>query len=166
MTGEQWRGWAARIAVVAAAVVVFAALSKLWTFANADDPDVVDQGSIARVAVSACAQLRETTAASAVPATAPIPRRVGAINAQNDAVTELITRMQALGSDRLKADQPAARWVEDWQRLVAARDDYARSLASGKPRPLKLPVIDGRPLVERLNTVGLNCRVPLVLLSP
>lgn len=166
MTGEHWRVWGARIAVVVAAVVVFVALSKLWTFANADDPDVVEQGAIARVASAACAQLRETAAASAVPATAPIPRRVGAINAQNDAVTELITRMRALGERQLEADQPAARWVEDWQRLVTARDAYARSLAAGKPAPLDLPTIDGKPLVERLNTVGLNCRVPLVLLAP
>jgi hypothetical protein len=166
MTGERWRVWGARIAVVVAALVVFVALSKLWTFANADNPTVVEQGTIARVASSACAQMRESTAAAAVPATAPIPRRVGAINAQNDAVTELITRMQALGEQRLEADQPAAQWVEDWQRLVTARDAYARSLAAGKPTPMEFPTVDGKPLVERLNNVGLNCRVPLVLLAP
>jgi hypothetical protein len=166
MTGEQWRKWGARIAVVVAAAVVFVALSKLWTFANADDPDVVEQGAIARVASSACATMRDSAAASAVASTAPLPRRVGAINAQNDAVTELITTMQALGDQQLEADQPAAQWVEDWQRLVTARDAYARSLASGKPKPLDLPTIDGKTLVERLNNVGLNCRVPLVLLAP
>ena len=166
MTGEQWRPWAARIAVVVAAVVVFVALSKLWTYANADDPDVVEQGAITRMASAACAQMRESTAAAAVAPTAPIPRRVGAINAQNDAVVELITAMQTLGAERLQADQPAAEWVEDWHRLVTARDAYARSLAAGKPKPMNLPTIDGKPLVERLNNVGLNCRVPLVLLAP
>ena len=166
MTGEQWRAWAARIAVVVAGVVVFVALSKLWTFATEDDPYVVEQGAISRVASAACAQMRESTAASAVAATAPIPRRVGAINAQNDAVVELITTMQALGTEQLEADQPAAEWVEDWQRLVTARDAYARSLAAGKPKPMNLPTIDGKPLVERLNNVGLNCRAPLVLLAP
>jgi hypothetical protein len=29
-----------------------------------------------------------------------------------------------------------------------------------------LPTIDGKGLVDRLNNVGLNCRVPLVLLAP
>ena len=166
MTGEQWRPWAARIAVVVAAVVVFVALSKLWTYANADDPDVVEQGAITRMASAACAQMRESTAAAAVAPTAPIPRRVGAINAQNDAVVELITAMQTLGTKQLEADQPAAQWVEDWQRLVTARDAYARSLAAGKPKPMSLPTIEGKTLVERLNNVGLNCRVPLVLLAP
>lgn len=165
MTGEQWRVWGARIAVVVAAVVVFVALSKLWSFANADDPQVVEQGAIARLASSACAQMRESTAAAAVATTAPIPRRVGAINAQNDAVVELITTMQTLGSEQLEADQPAAQWVEDWQRLVAARDAYARSLAAGKPKPMELPTINGKTLVERLNNVGLNCRVPRILLA-
>ena len=166
MTGEQWRLWGARLAVVVAAVGVFVALSRLWTFANADDPALVEQGSIAKLASSACAQMREAAVASAVATTAPIPRRVGAINAQNDAVVELITRMQSLGEQRLEADQPAAQWLEDWQRLVSARDAYARSLAAGKPKPMTLPTIDGKPLVERLNNVGLNCRVPLVLLAP
>ena len=49
---------------------------------------------------------------------------------------------------------------------MTARDAYARSLAAGKPKPLNLPTIDGKTLVERLNNVGLNCRVPLVLLAP
>ncbi|TPG17133.1 hypothetical protein EAH86_10220 [Pedococcus bigeumensis] len=166
MTGEQWRAWSARIAVVVAAVVVSVALSRLWTYANADDPDLIEQGSIARAASSACAAMRDSAAASAVASTAPIPQRVGAINAQNDAVTELIATMNQLGPDRLQADQPADQWLEDWQRLVSARDAYARSLAAGKPKPMVLPTIDGKGLVDRLNNVGLNCRVPLVLLAP
>ena len=64
------------------------------------------------------------------------------------------------------ADQPAVAWLQDWRRLIAARDAYARSLAAGKPKPMELPVVDGRGLVERLNGVGLNCRVPLALLAP
>ena len=166
MTGEQWRAWAARVAVVLAAVVVAIALSRLWSFANADDPAVVEQGDIARTAASACAQMRDSAAGAAVATTAPIAQRVGAINAQNDSVVRLITTMNQLGEDRLESDQPAARWLEDWQRLVSARDGYARSLAAGTPRPMALPTIDGEGLVARLNDVGLNCRVPLVLLAP
>jgi hypothetical protein len=166
MTGEKWRAWAARVAVVVAAVVVFIALSRLWTYANTDDPDLIEQGAIARTAASACAVMRDSAAAAAVATTAPIPQRVGAINAQNDAVTELVSAMNKLGPERLESDQPAGQWLEDWQRLVSARDAYARSLVAGKPKPMVLPIIDGRGLVERLNNVGLNCRVPLVLLAP
>lgn len=166
MSGEQWRAWTARVAVVVAGVVVFVALSRLWTFANTDDPTLIENGAIARVAASACARMRDTASATAVATTAPIPQRVGAINAQNDAVVDLVTTMNGIGRARLEADQPAAEWLEDWQRLVSARDAYARSLAAGKPTPMALPTIGGRGLVERLNNVGLNCRVPLVLLAP
>jgi hypothetical protein len=166
VTGEQWRAWSARVAVVVAGVLVFVALSRLWTFANADDPALIENGTIARVAASACARMREAAASTAVAATAPVSQRVGAINAQNDAVVELVTTLSRLGRARLDADQPAAQWLEDWQRLVAVRDAYARSLAAGKPKPMALPTIHGRGLVERLNSVGLNCRVPLVLLAP
>ncbi len=166
MTGEQRRSWAAGIAVLVAAVAVVVALTRLWSFATTDDPTVVEQGEIARTAATACAQMRESAAAAAVATTAPIPQRVGAINAQNDAVVSLITTMNQLGGQRLEADRPASRWLDDWQRLVSARDAYARSLAAGKPTPMLLPTIDGQGLVERLNTVGLNCRVPLVLLAP
>jgi hypothetical protein len=152
--------------VVVAAALVFVALSRLWTYANTDDPNLVEQGTIARTAASACAVMRNAAAAAAVATTAPISQRVGAINAQNDAVTELVATMNELGAKRLESDQPANQWLEDWQRLVAARDAYARSLAAGRPTPMTLPTIDGRGLVDRLNNVGLNCRVPLVLLAP
>jgi hypothetical protein len=166
MTGEKWRPWAARVAVVVAAVVVAVALSKLWSFANTDDPALIEDGAIARTATTACARMRDSAAAAAVATTAPVRQRVGAINAQNDAVVELVTTMNRLGAHRLQSDQPASQWLEDWERLVAARDAYARSLATGRPKALALPTIDGKPLVDRLNDVGVSCRVPLVLLGP
>jgi hypothetical protein len=166
MAGERWRLWAARTAVVVAGVVVVVALSRLWSFANQDDPTKVEHSDIAALAGLACAQMRDAVAAAAVSTSAPISQRVGAINAQNDAVIDLVTRIQALGDEKLAADQPVTAWLQDWRRLVAVRDGYARSLAAGKPKPMELPVIDGRELVDRLNNVGLNCRVPHVLLGP
>lgn len=166
MAGQRWRWWAARVGVVLAAAVVAVSLSRLWAYANRDDPAVVEQPDIVAVGGAACSQMRDAAAAAAVATTAPLPQRVGAINAQNDAIVTLVTRMESMGSDVLAADQPAAQWVEDWQRLVAARDAYARALAAGKPTPLAVPTIDGRSVVERLNNSGINCRVPLVLLSP
>jgi hypothetical protein len=160
------RVWGARVAVVLAVVVVAVSFSRLWGFANTDDPRQIEDSAITRTAATACAHMRDSAAAAAVGTTAPVQQRVGAINAQNDAVVELITTMQQLGTQRIDHDQPAAQWLDDWQRLVTVRDGYARSLAVGKPRPLVLPVIDGTTLVDRLNNVGANCRVPLVLLAP
>ena len=166
MAGERWRVWAARTAVVVAGVVVFLSLTRLWSYANEDDPAKVEDSDIARVVSVACARMRDSVAAAAVSTSAPMKQRVGAINAQNDAVVELVAAVEALGEERLLADQPAWSWLEDWDRLVAARDGYARALAAGKPKPLQLPIIDGQDIVDRLNGVGVNCRVPLSLLAP
>lgn len=166
MATPRWRLWGARVTVVLALVAVGVALSRLWSFATSDNPALIGNPDIAAVASVACAQMRESTAAVAVGPSATLQQRVGAINAQDDAVMELVARMRWLGEARLASDQPAPGWVQDWERLVAARDAYARQLASGKPARLSLPTVDGRPLVDRLNDVGLNCRVPRVLLAP
>ena len=52
------------------------------------------------------------------------------------------------------------------ERAAPALVACIRSLAAGKPKPMELPTIEGRTLVQRLNNVGLNCRVPLLLLAP
>jgi hypothetical protein len=167
MAGERWRSWAARAAVVVAGALVAVSLMRLWAYANRDNPLVIENPDVARVANAACAALRDEAAAAAVATTAPIAQRVGAINAQNDAVTQLVATVDRLvAPEAIAQDRPAATWLADWQRLVVVRDGYARSLASGHPTPMAMPTIDGRSLQERLNDVGLNCRVPPVLLAP
>ena len=167
MAGQRWRIWVAGVAVVVGAAVVSLSLMRLWAYANTDDPTIVENPDVARVATAACAAMRDQAAAAAVATTAPISQRVGAINAQNDAVTELVARVnQLVDASEIQHDQPAAAWLEDWQRLVRVRDAYAQSLASGHPKPMAMPVLDGQTLQDRLNNVGLNCRVPLVLLAP
>lgn len=152
--------------MVVAGVVVAVALMKLWAFANTDDPDVIESSVVTRTIAVACAAMRDSVSSAAVPTSAPRNQRVGAVNAQDDAVVEMLTQVRALGPAVLDAYHPAAVWMQDWERLVAARDTYARSLTTGRPRPLSLPVVDGHGLVERLNGVGVNCRVPLALLAP
>jgi hypothetical protein len=167
MARERWRVWTAGAAVVVAAAVVSVSLMRLWAYANTDNPAIIENPDVARVANAACAAMRDEAAAVAVATTAPIPQRVGAINAQNDAVTELVVTVgRFVRPEELQHDRPAAAWLEDWQRLVRVRDAYAQSLASGHPKPMAMPVLDGQTLQERLNDVGLNCRVPLVLLAP
>ena len=157
----------ARGAVVVAVAVVVVSMDKLWSYANTDNPVVVERSALVNVANAACAQMRDAAASAAVGTAAPIRQRVGAINAQNDAVTQMVSTIRRLvPADQLSADAPAEDWLADWGRLVRQRDAYARSLAAGKPTPLRLPVLDGRGLEERLNNVGLNCRVPVVLLAP
>jgi hypothetical protein len=162
-----WRSGLARGAVVVAVALVVLSLDKLWSYANTDNPKVVEQSRVVGVANAACAQMREAAAAAAVGTAAPIGQRVGALNAQNDAVTQMVSVIRRLvPADQLSGDQPVEQWLDDWGTLVQERDAYARSLATGNPTPLVMPVVGGRSLADRLNNVGLNCRVPTVLLAP
>jgi hypothetical protein len=154
------------VAVVVAGGTVAVVLLQLWAFAHVDNPAVIEQSAIVRTATSRCAAMRDAAATAAVGTAASIQQRVGAINAQNDAVTDLVTAIRALGPRVIDADAPTSRWIQDWERLVAARDAYARSLASGHPKPMRLPTVEGTPLLDRLNDVGVSCRVPLALLAP
>ena len=165
-TGARWRAWAARVAVVVGGATVAVVLLQLWSYAHVDNPALIERSVIVRTATSRCAAMRDSAAAAAVGTAASIPQRVGAINAQNDAVTDLVTAIRALGPKVIAADAPTERWIQDWERLVAARDAYARSLASGHPTPMRLPTVEGTPLLDRLNDVGISCRVPLALLAP
>ena len=167
MAVSAWRVWLARGAVVVAVVVVVLSLDRLWGYANTDDVTVIEQPELVTVANAACARMLEATATAAVATSATISQRVGAINAQDDAVTEMVSTIRRLvPADHLSADQPADQWLEDWGRLVKERDAYARSLAAGEPKEIVMPVVDGQSLEDRLNDVGLNCRVPRVLLAP
>lgn len=167
MTVPAWRVWLARGAVVVAVAAVVLSLDKLWGYANTDDVGVVEQSQIVTVANAACARMLASTASAVVATSATISQRVGAINAQDDAVTEMVSTIRRLvPADHLSADQPADRWLDDWGRLVRERDAYARSLAAGRPTVMVMPVVGGQGLEDRLNGVGLNCRVPRVLLAP
>jgi len=167
MAVAAWRSWLAGGAVVVAVALVVVSLDKLWSYANTDNPAVVEQSRVVGVANAACARMRDATAAAAVGTAAPIGQRVGALNAQNDAVTQMVSTIRRLvPADQLSSDQPVERWLDDWGILVRERDAYAHSLATGKPTSLAMPVVGGRSLADRLNNVGLNCRVPFVLLAP
>jgi hypothetical protein len=169
VAGERWRVWAARISVVVAAVVVSLSLHWLWAYANADDPAVIDNPVVVRAVDMACAVMRQTTAAEALGTGDPIGARVAAINAENAAVEQMVTTIRdGVPEATLVRDQPSLQWLQEWQQLVASRQQYARSLAtgSGSPTPLVVPVVEGKSLVERLGSVGVDCAVPRVLLAP
>lgn len=165
--GERWRVWAARISVVGAAVVVAVSLNWLWGYATADDPTLIDNPVVVRAVDGACAVMRQTTAAEALGIADPIGARVAAINAENLAVEQMVATIRdRVPEATLGRDQPSLQWLQDWQLVVASRQQYARSLATGSPKPMVVPVVAGKSLVDRLGSAGVNCGVPRVLLAP
>jgi hypothetical protein len=77
----------------------------------------------------------------------------------------MVTRVSGLGADALREDRPAERWLADWKSLIAARETFADDLAAGRNPSFRLPASDGVPITDRMNSVGLNCRVPVQLVD-
>ncbi|HEY7718463.1 MAG TPA: hypothetical protein VH915_06865 [Pedococcus sp.] len=160
----RWRHRVAVASVLLALAVVGTTLTGLWRFATQDRPDVVDQPTVVRTANAACLIMRKAVhRLSAVPE-AGIAHRAAAIRAQNDEVLLMVDRIRALGYDLVSGDLPLQTWLNDWERLVGARESYAASLLAGRPRQLTLPEDGGgEPVTTRMNSVGLDCTVPLEL---
>ena len=160
----RWRHQVAVASVLLALAVVSVTLAGLWRFAAQDRPEVVDQPTVVRTANAACLIMRKAVHSLAAVPEAGIGHRVAAIRAQNDEVLLMVDRIRALGYDLVSGDLPLQTWLNDWERLVGARESYAASLLAGRPRQLALPEDgDGEPITTRMNTVGLDCTVPLEL---
>jgi hypothetical protein len=167
VAGERWRVWAARISVVLAAVLVALSLNWLWEYANADDPAVIDDPVVVRAVDGACAVMRQATATAAVGIADPVSARVAAINTENVAVEQMIATIRdRVPEATLVRDQPSLRWLQEWRLLVASRQQYARALATGSPKPMVVPTVEGKSLIDRLGSVGVDCGVPRVLIAP
>ncbi|MGY0002308.1 hypothetical protein [Micromonospora sp. I033] len=156
-------GWwvlgAVLVAVIAVGgVVVFCA--GLWTYANHDRPELIDNPPVSDVAESACATMHATVASKAAPPGAPVDAQVRAIRAQNAAVTAMVAQVRDLDRDLLADDRPTDAWLADWETLVEARERYAADLAAGRRPHFVVPTADGEPLPDRMNSVGLTCEVP------
>lgn len=163
-TAGRWVVGAVLILVVAVGgVVVFCA--GLWTYANHDRPELIDNPPVSEVAESACATMRATVAAQAAPPGAPVDARVRAIREQNAAVTAMVAQVRGLDRDLLADDRPTNLWLADWETLVEARERYAADLAAGGRPHFVVPTADGEPLTQRMNSVGLICEVPPQLLD-
>jgi hypothetical protein len=164
MVGQRWRHWAAVVAVVVGLAVVGVTLTALWRYATRDRPDVVDQPIVVRTTNVACLVMRKTVHELAPPPEAPIAARLAAVEAQNVAVADMLSRIRALGPEQVTGDAPLTSWLSDWESLLRVREVYAASLRAGKPKPLRVPTdAEGEPITTRMNDVGLDCTVPLEL---
>jgi hypothetical protein len=137
---------------VALAVVVLSVVGFL-IYAQHDRPKFIQNRVVVEAAESACAAMtREVRAVVEEP--------VQAIRARNDAVIAMIDAVRAVGEDRIEDDRPTAAWLDDWRTLVDARARYADDLAAGRDPEWAVPVVDERPITERMIMVQLDCAVP------
>ncbi|MEH1165303.1 hypothetical protein V6V47_07940 [Micromonospora sp. CPCC 205539] len=165
--GRQGRGGTVAWIVVGATIVGVLALgcvgvsvAGFWMYANHDRIELIDSPQVSEVAERACASMRATVVATAVSPGATPAARVRSLREQDTAVTAMVAQVRSLGSDRLRDDLPTTDWLTDWESLVAARERYADALSAGGDPHFEVPTADGRPIVDRMNRVGLTCEVP------
>ena len=146
-------------------VLFMIVMGTLWAggpifFADRDDPTAIDYKAVRTTVDASCTQLRADLAA--VPAGAAPADRA---EAENRAVEQFTGRIRALGPDALAKDEPVARWLSDWEQIVAARRQAVRDGSQ-----FRAPVSDGAPINVRMFALvraGLRqCDVPPALLSP
>lgn len=143
-----------------------AAATYLALNAERDIPGFIDDERVIEVAVEECRLMTSTV--EGLPMEGSPRQRLGAMADQNEAVTTMVERIRELGAEVREGDRPLARWLADWETLVAERDDYLRLQRRGVEADFALPeTSDGDPITERMNTAGIDvCDVPKVLLRP
>lgn len=146
-----------------AATAVCGVLIAIW--GAEDAPDLIENESIRRVIGAECDRMTKIVDGLQVAGT---PRHQAAIIVQQDkAVQHMIDAVDALGHDLLKSDQPTEKWIADWVRLIALRDEFARQRALGREPEFQEPTdLDGRPILDRMAFAADNCQMPDALLDP
>ena len=125
-------------------------------------PDHLDVEPVRSTAAAACTQLRvDVDALPPLPPTATPGQRQERVGDQLQLLDRLVAQVRAVGPEALAADEPALDWLEDWAALRRARQAWADAGATG---PFTLPLVDGRPLPDRMASVGVEpCLVPTAL---
>ncbi|MGJ7440522.1 hypothetical protein [Aquipuribacter sp. MA13-6] len=136
-----------------------------WVYANHDRIGWIDDPVVADAAEQACARLHADLDDVPVTDGAPDAQQAAEIQTQNDIVLEMGEDVRSLGERRLSRDIPSQAWLEDWEDLVESRETYADNLLAGGDPELLLPTVDDVPIIERMESVVLDCDVPLALLN-
>lgn len=127
-------------------------------YAGHDRYELLDSDKTIDVLGPACRRMQERMmriSAQDLPSLERIERENAAIDAM---VSELLAQRDVLDDDK-----PLGSWLEDWARLVRARQDFVETGDFEMPRD-----DDGLPLVTRMNELVEfdlpECRVPASLI--
>jgi len=139
-----------KTAIVVVSLVGFVGSLYLYAVASGDAHDAfsLDDDRIWEAARVGCVGVTQAL-------TEPGSDRQTRITSGNVAIEQLIVGVNALGHDRLAADEPSVDWLDDWERLAVARTAFGKSLVDGKTvSSLEIPEVDGHPITERMISVA------------
>jgi hypothetical protein len=138
------------IVVPVTLVSVSVIIGALWTigpyfYEDRDYRGSIDSPEVRRTAASACKEMQQHLKAH------------GAAQA-TEAGEAMVARIRALGTETLRKDIPTEAWLDDWDRLLAAK-------RAGRPEPR----VDGVRISRRMDDLVKDlqvCEVPPELLPP
>ncbi|MET0468936.1 MAG: hypothetical protein ABWZ87_09350 [Aeromicrobium sp.] len=160
----RWK-WVAVLAGLLGLVASGAMLTFVIVVGNEDFPGVIDDEKLTDTVAETC-RLMTRTVASMPPVGTP-EGRAATVADQNRAVEQMVRSIRSQRAAEIRDDRPAELWLRDWDRLIEARNDYARALLRDPNASLELPVdADGHDITERMDDVWVGdsaCRVPEAL---
>lgn len=144
----RWRWVAAGVTVVVAAAWGFA----LWYSLERSGPEPLDPDA-AEALAAAC---RETLGALArLPQLEPdasTRERLARLEAEAPYFEGLLARGRSVAAAVDRGADALEAWLDDWEALLAARDDFAAALARSNARRLVVPTDGrGRPVTVRMD---------------
>lgn len=133
-----------------------------------DAPGLIDDADLTSIIGDACELM--TTTVESMPVSGSPRQQAETIENQDTAVTVMLNQIERGHGELIRADRPAQQWLDDWDRLLAARDRFRRELLRQGESNFVAPADSaGRPLHKRMEDVWLGdavCTVPPSLLWP
>lgn len=156
--------WVAVGASVVSAIAVAALVTSLVIAGGSDLPASIDEPEIIDAVDAGCSSL--TAGVEGVEVDGLSVDRPSRIEAQTAVLRDVVAGWRGLDADLRASDEPFDDWLDDWDRLVAARDAYVEELRSNTNALFEVPEVDGEPIDERMDAVMTGCPVPNTLLNP
>ena len=159
------------VAAIVGGVVGLSTVVGAFTFlglnAETDIPGFIDDVRILEVAERECKLMTSTVEGLADDGSPE--EHLDVLADQNTAVTTMVDRIRTESSSAVRdTDRPVDAWLEDWEALVAGRQDFVGQRRRGLDGDFRVPRSpDGLPINERMDLAAEDvCPVPDVLLEP
>ncbi|WP_456697389.1 hypothetical protein [Aeromicrobium sp. P5_D10] len=164
---KRWK-WLAIAATALSAVVAILLTTTIIVLETRDAPGLIDDTDLTAIIDDACELM--TTTVESMPVSGSPRQQAETIEDQDLAVTVMLTEIERGHGELIRADRPAQQWLDDWTRLLAARDRFRTELLRRGEATFVAPVdSSGNPLHQRMEDVWLGdavCAVPPSLLWP
>ncbi len=161
---KRWR-WLAVLAGLVGLVTSVALIAVLVLYAGDDAPGFIEDEGLLDSIADECSLMTSTV--ESMPVSGSPQRQAATIADQSRAIELMVATIRADHPETVLNDQPAEQWLQDWERLVQARDDYALALLREPNASFEVPLDpDGDPITERMDDVWLGysvCEVPEAL---